>query len=90
MRFFRRFWPFWVAVLGIALTAWSYMQWPVYRQVEPPLKAGWIIEAHLPAFPRVIGLTGLLLIVFAVVVCVFKCLSAWIGILCPNRRPDYK
>ncbi len=91
MRLFHRFWPLWVGVVGIALNAWFYMQWrAIYVQAEPALKAGWMIDVHLSVFSRVIGLTGLLLIAFAILVYGIRCLRALIGSLREARNPITK
>ena len=56
-------------------------------QAEPALKAGWMIEMHLSVFSRVVGLTGLLLISFAMLVYVIRCLRALIGSLRGTGKP---
>jgi len=82
MRVFHRFWLLWVGLLGMALTAWSYMQSrAIHMQANPGRKAGWVIDVHLSVFHLVIARTGLLLIAVAVVVSVIRCVRTWIGSL---------
>jgi len=64
------------------------MQWrAIYVQAEPTLKAGWMIEVHLSVFSRVIGLTGLLLTAFAMLVYGIRSLRLLIGSLRGTGKP---